>query len=268
MVKVNKIIISLDELKIKKTIIIFKNSFTKSFYDFFPGYTIEQIDDIVSKLAPYDISLVEQRKNRNIPATNKKDYQRFYCGILPKIRSYLKSSTSLDTKVQTTNSIVEKVEEKAELSEEIINTTVKVQEMEPATAVEQHQDENNDQIAYEASSIDESCMMLHEILKQDLKINKDMNLSPKELTIAYLKLGYIDGKYFTVEEISSFLEVSQEDIIATTKKVLVEYKNNMNSLLDQAIFSVVGEHTAKTPYAKKPNQIYGMYLCQIIVQRL
>lgn len=96
-------------------------------------------------------------------------------------------------------------------------------------------------------------MRLLEILKQDSKINKDMNLSPKELTIAYLKLGYIDGKYFTAEEISSFLGVSQEEIITTTKKVLVEYKNNMNSLLDQAISSVVGEQTAKSPYTKKPN---------------
>ncbi len=225
----------------------------KPFYDFFPGYTMEQIDDMVSKLTPYDISLVEQRKNGNIPVTNKKDYQRFYCGIVPKIRNYLKNSTSLDAKVQTTNSTVEKVEKKVEPSEEITNTTVKAEERKPATTVEQHQDENNDQIAYDASSIDESCMRLLEILKQDSKINKDMNLSPKELTIAYLKLGYIDGKYFTAEEISSFLGVSQEEIITTTKKVLVEYKNNMNSLLDQAISSVVGEQTAKSPYTKKPN---------------
>lgn len=53
---------------------------------------------------------MEQRKNGNIPATSKKDYQRFYCGIVPKIRNYIKNSTSLDANVQTTNSIVEKVE--------------------------------------------------------------------------------------------------------------------------------------------------------------
>ena len=95
--------------------------------------------------------------------------------------------------------------------------------MEPSTTVEQHQDENNNQIAYEASSIDESYMRLLEILKQDSKINKDMNLSPKELTIAYLKISYIDGKYFAAEEISNFLGVSQEEIITTTKK----YTNNI-----------------------------------------
>lgn len=42
--------------------------------------------------------------------------------------------------------------------------------------------------------------------------------SPKEAMIVSLKLGYIDGKYFSTSAISKFLGIEPQEVIDTTKK--------------------------------------------------
>lgn len=52
------------------------------------------------------------------------------------------------------------------------------------------------------------------------------NLTPKEVIIAFLKLGYVDGKYFTTESISKFLEMDSEEVEKSINKftdVTAEY---------------------------------------------
>lgn len=60
-------------------------------------------------------------------------------------------------------------------------------------------------------------------------------LTIKEAVILSLKLGYIDGKYFTTESIAEFLGIESSEVIETTKKILLVYKDNINSFLDKAI---------------------------------
>lgn len=207
----------------------------KDFYEFFPGYTKEQVDKVVCTLDTNDIYIVEKRRSNSLLSSDKMACQRLYSGILPKIRKLLNNSTTSDDKIQPTELPAEIEKEIVESSQEQPNTLVAVQETEPP--VETAQNEN--------------WMRLIEILRQNTAINESTNLSPKDLTIAYLKLGYVDGKYFSNEEISKFLGVEQDEIIATTKMVLVEYKKSMNSLLDNVISSVVEERSGKAPYTKK-----------------
>lgn len=68
-------------------------------------------------------------------------------------------------------------------------------------------------------------------------------LSVKESVIISLKLGYIDGKYFTTESIAKFLEIEQDEVRETTKKALLLYKKNINQLLDNAI-KIVSDETS------------------------
>lgn len=206
----------------------------KDFYEFFPGYTKEQVDKIVYTLDNNDICIVEKRRSNSLLSSDKMACQRLYGVILPKIRRLLKNAAS-DAKIQPTELPAEIEKEIVESSQEQPNTLVAVQETEPP--VETAQNEN--------------WMRLIEILRQNTAINESTNLSPKDLTITYLKLGYVDGKYFSNEEISKFLGVEQDEIIATTKMVLVEYKKSMNSLLDNVISSVVEERSGKAPYTKK-----------------
>lgn len=55
--------------------------------------------------------------------------------------------------------------------------------------------------------------------------------SPKEVMIASLKLGCIDGKCFSTTAISQFLGVSSQEVIDTTKIILLAYKDNVNEFV-------------------------------------
>ena len=63
-------------------------------------------------------------------------------------------------------------------------------------------------------------------------------LSIKEAIIISLKLGYVDDKYFSTESIVQFLGIDNQEVIETTKKVLMLYKDNINSFIDTAINAV------------------------------
>ena len=60
-------------------------------------------------------------------------------------------------------------------------------------------------------------------------------LTVKEAIIISLKLGYVDGKYFSTSSIAKFLGIEETEVIEITKKVLLLYKENINSFLESAI---------------------------------
>ena len=59
--------------------------------------------------------------------------------------------------------------------------------------------------------------------------------------IISLKLRYIAGKYFSTEAIAQFLGIEEVEVIETTKKALLVYKENLNSVLDTAIAMATGQ---------------------------
>ena len=61
------------------------------------------------------------------------------------------------------------------------------------------------------------------------------SLTPKEAVIICLKLGYVDEKYFTTESIADYLEIETSEVIETTKKVLLVYKENINQFIDKVV---------------------------------
>ena len=63
-------------------------------------------------------------------------------------------------------------------------------------------------------------------------INK---LSVKEAIIISLKLGYVDNKCFSTESIANFLGIEEDEVIETTKKILLLYKESINGFIDTAI---------------------------------
>ena len=60
-------------------------------------------------------------------------------------------------------------------------------------------------------------------------------LSPKEIVVIMLRLGYVDNKYFTSKSIADFLGIDVDEVYNITKKSLELYKSKINSYLDSAI---------------------------------
>ena len=78
---------------------------------------------------------------------------------------------------------------------------------------------------------------------RNMTLQKPMN----ECVILALKLGYVDGKYFSSSSIANFLGVDVSEVDAIVKKTLVEYKEVLNGMIDKAIET---ETAGSKPYMK------------------
>ena len=81
----------------------------------------------------------------------------------------------------------------------------------------------------------EECLKLLDILKSPTFNEMLGTLSHKEAVIISLKLGYVDGKYFSNEAIANFLGIETIEVIETVKKVLLLYKDQFNNFIDNII---------------------------------
>lgn len=91
-------------------------------------------------------------------------------------------------------------------------------------------------------------LKLLELLRTPLFSQMINVLSVKEYVIISLKLGYIDGKYFTTESIAKFLEIGQDEVRETIEKVLLLYKENINQFFDNVIKIVSDEPNTLKKY--------------------
>ena len=73
--------------------------------------------------------------------------------------------------------------------------------------------------------------------------------------IISLKLGYIDGKCFSTEAISKFLEIPEKEIISLTHKVLLEYQEMINSIFQGTIKMVTEKQEEKVLKKTKKEDI-------------
>lgn len=61
------------------------------------------------------------------------------------------------------------------------------------------------------------------------------NLGSKESIIISLRMGYIDGKYFSVDAIAEFLDIERDEVSKIIKEVLLNYKESVIKSIDHAI---------------------------------
>lgn len=87
----------------------------------------------------------------------------------------------------------------------------------------------------------EDCLKILELLRTPYFTKMISMYSPKEAMIVSLKLGYVDGKYFSTSAISEFLGIEQQEVIDITKKALFAYKEGINQIVDDAMKIVTEE---------------------------
>ena len=81
----------------------------------------------------------------------------------------------------------------------------------------------------------DECLKLLNMLKSSTFNEMLGTLNHKEAVIISLKLGYVDGKYFSNEAIANFLGIEEIEITETVKKVLLLYKEQFNNFIDNII---------------------------------
>ena len=182
---------------------------------------------------------------------SKENTDKFYGTLIPKMKRLLKNPNN-ERKPKITNSRQDSTENKAidnqvqaqlNLSSEESTPIVPVQEIkeevkgelisktkpkEEPTSVVKADEASNDMAKHD-------CVKMLELLRTPTFTQMMSVLTAKESIIISLKLGYVDGKYFSTESIAQFLGIEETEVIETTKKVLLLYKENINSFLDSII---------------------------------
>lgn len=208
----------------------------QSIYEYFYEYTKEQIDEVINSLTEQERLLVYKRYGNNLTnpvktKLTKEENDKFYGSIIPKIKRKLKAIVKQQIVIPSKTT---KEEPNNSKSEPKIN----------AKPIAELNDTEKEETTEEPITKEDYIKML-ELLRSP-KFSKMLNrYSAKEKMIISLKLGYIDGKCFSTQAISEFLEIPEKEIISLTHKVLLEYQKMINSIFQGTIKMVTEKQEEK-----------------------
>ena len=198
----------------------------QSIYEYFNNYTREQVDEMLSKLTEEEKALITLRYGEDLdhPVQSRLtqiDTGKFYGVLIPRMKRLLVKLYD-KPKQEVENELCSKMKSKEEIDEITHNMTR------------------------------DDCTKMLEWLRTPTFTQMTSLLTVKESVIIALKLGYVDGKYFSTESISQFLGIEETEVTETTKKVLLLYKENINSFLDRAIEVATDQHHKDNVLSKEP----------------
>lgn len=202
----------------------------QSIYDYFEKFTKKQVDEMLAKLTDEERNLITLRYGNDLehpttsPEWNKEHQTKFYYGLIPKMKRLLENPEH-KRKPRT-------VKPKTEKNKDVVVPTV-VEEIQPKQPVVIT--ENKEDISATDEMTLEDYTRILELFRAPSFSQLMTVLSAKEAVIVSLKLGYIDGKYFSTESISNFLGIEQDEVRESTKKFLLACKENINQSIDNAI---------------------------------
>lgn len=211
----------------------------QTIYQYFKDYTKEQVDIMLLKLSEEERNLITLRYGEDLsnPVSaklTKEQTYKFYGLLIPKMKRLLanpnnekKPREKKPRKKQ--NSIIN--EQSTTIIAETKETSIKKEEINTEEDITTIPNDNSEK----ENVSKEDCLKVLELLRTPTFSQMMSVLSVKESVIISLKLGYIDGKYFSTESIAEFLSIEPDEVRETIKKVLLLYKENINQFLDNAI---------------------------------
>ena len=184
-----------------------RGSLLKSIYEYFDDFSREDIDSVLDDLNEFDKNLVFLRYGEDLdnPVSTtlfgEEETKKFYGALVPRMRKKL---YALQEEAKPNN--------KNNIKQDIFLTESLVTEL------------NRDEYT-----------KLIQILKKPDVIGVMTGLSMKEKIIVSLRLGYVDGKHFSVDAISDFLGLSNHDIIKTSVEFMTKHSDKVDSILNKAM---------------------------------
>lgn len=216
-------------------------------------YTKEEIDTVINNLSEEERKFLLYRYGGNLEEPVQRqltieERNKFYGGLLPKIRNELKKNRN---KAENPEDYTEKGFKKRKPRKIGTKKEVFVIEEEPVkeenTKQEEDYLENYDPLREETvhapvkvekeekAIYKEDAIKILELMRTPSYNELTSSFSAKDAIIIGLKLGYIDGKYFSTEAIANFLGESEDTVRESTQKVLLAYKEHLMSTIDSVI---------------------------------
>lgn len=225
----------------------------QTIYEYLKEYTREEIDEMLSKLTDEEIHLIELRYGDDLdnPVTSstwgKEETRKFYGSLIPKMKRSLYNQSKKEKKyTKKVQNISNTNNQFSILSQEESN----IEEVNQPELISQKVENSKAILSQTTSKIEkDDYLKILELMRTPSFGEMLKSLTPKEAVIICLKLGYVDGKYFTTESIANFLEIETNEVIETTKNILLVYKENINKFIDKAV-----EVTTESSLVKKKNK--------------
>lgn len=200
------------------------------------SYTNEQIMEMISKLSDEERGLLTLRYTEGAKL-NSDQTSRFYGTLLPKMKRRLENPDKVFKPRKKRSTIVN-----VEQSENVVHD--ETHDIQPITDVvnkEASDDITPVPIVSDDKNISrEEYEKMLELLRTPTFSSMMDQFSPKEAIIISLKLGYVDGKYFSTSSIAGFLDIEEQEVIDTTKKALLMYQDSFVNFIDVAIQETSG----------------------------
>lgn len=230
----------------------------QTIYEYFKDYTREQVDEMLIKLSEEERALIILRYGEDLDnpvqlKLTKEDNYRFYGLLVPKMKRLLANPYGYHGKRgRKTNNLQQKSIENEIIDKQSQETVLTTEEQASVTPVHETREEVEAELVSKKETKEESiqvaksdevsnditkddCLKMLELLRTPTFTEMMSILTAKESIIISLKLGYVDGKFFSTESIAQFLGIEETEVIEATKKVLLLYKENINSFLDNII---------------------------------
>lgn len=205
------------------------DNMVKTIYEYFKNYSKEEVDKVLSTLSDESLELIRIRygDDLTVPVNNKlteEQRKKFYGSVMAQIKRLLENPDIKRRKVQ-----------KNEIEEKKIESTSIVENVQTKNNLVETNEEQTSEITK-----DDYINMIKLFKTSNFK-QMMSNLGSKESIIISLRMGYIDGKYFSVDAIAEFLDIERDEVSKIIKEVLLNYKESVIKSIDYAIEVVSDE---------------------------
>lgn len=236
----------------------------KTVYELMGDYPKEKVDEAIKQLSSFHYDILMKRhggdlENPTFTELNKKEKNLYYAVIIPRLRKILLNSNvpvthddSIEAKDENLSDVKEvgeavtvpNIKDNEAVIESSNNESIASKDDEqitttPVSLPEVENQENRVEEVEESKTFSkEEYSSILKLLRTPTFEQMLKTLSIKEAIIISLKLGYVDDKYFSTESIAQFLGIDNQEVIETTKKVLMLYRDNIYNFIDTAINAV------------------------------
>ena len=205
------------------------DNMVKTIYEYFKNYSKEEVDKVLSTLSEESLELIRIRygDDLTVPVNNKlteEQRKKFYGSVMAQIKRLLENPDIKRRKVQ-----------KNEIEEKKIEPTSNAKNVQTKNNLVETNEEHTSKITK-----DDYINMIKLFKTSNFK-QMMSNLGSKESIIISLRMGYIDGKYFSVDAIAEFLDIERDEVSKIIKEVLLNYKESVIKSIDYAIEVVSDE---------------------------
>ena len=205
------------------------DNMVKTIYEYFKNYSKEEVDKVLSTLSDESLELIRIRygDDLTVPVNNKlteEQRKKFYGSVMAQIKRLLENPDIKRRKVQ-----------KNEIEEKKIESTSIVENVQTKNNLVETNEEQTSEITK-----DDYINMIKLFKTSNFK-QMISNLGSKESIIISLRMGYIDGKYFSVDAIAEFLDIERDEVSKLIKEVLLNYKESVIKSIDHTIEVASGE---------------------------